>query len=272
MSNASRRRVVRDAHRRWIAIADMRVSPVAQRDLNQEWVNKIIAEFDLEELGEPTVNLRDGAWYVIDGQHRVEALKGMGWGDQQMQCQAYEGLSEAEEAEKFLKLNNKLTVNALAKFRTGVTAGREEENEISAIVAAEGLSIGNANSPGTLRAIGTLRRVYHRDPETLRRTLRILHESWGDTGLEAPLIDGVGLVVHRYNGMLDDARAIAALSRAPGGTSGLLSRAEQLRRQTANSRSQCVAAAVVDVLNRRPGRKLPTWWRTAPLAVATDVS
>lgn len=252
----------RDARLRWVPIADMKVAPLAQRELNMARVDRIAAGFDPEQVGNPTINMRDGSFYIIDGQHRVEAMKLMGWDDQQIQCWTYEGLSEAEEAERFLKLNDTLTVDSFAKFRVAVTAGREVECDIERIVRANGLCVSRDSLPGAIRAVGTLRRVYTRSsPKNLARTLRVIRDSFGDSGFEAPVIDGIGLLCHRYNGQLDDTVAVQRLGAAHGGVNGLLGAAEKIRRQTGNQKSHCVAAAAVDIINRgRGGKKLPTWW------------
>lgn len=120
--NDIKKRVERDARLRWIPLGKMRVSALAQRELNESRVEHIAAAMDLEQIGTPTVNERDGHFYVIDGQHRVEALRrwlGDDCEGQQIQCWSYVGLTEEEEAEKFLKLNDTLTVNAMAKFKVG---------------------------------------------------------------------------------------------------------------------------------------------------------
>ena len=75
-------------------------------------------------------------------------------------------------------------------------------------------------------------------------------------------IDGISLLCQRYDGDLSEQRAIARLSSAHGGVSGLISRAGQLRQSTGSATAQCVAAAAVEVINRGSGgRKLPGWWR-----------
>lgn len=264
MSNANKdRRVERDARLRWVPIRLMRVSPLGQRDLNAGWVAKIAADFDLEELGTPTVNHRDGHWYIVDGQHRIEALKEIGWEDQQIQCWAYEGLTEQEEAEKFLKLNDKLTVNAYAKFRVAIEAGRNVECDIDRIVRAQNLRISQDKSDGSISAVGTLRRVYSQaGPAALARSLRIIRDAYGQSGLEAPVIGGIGMLCQRYNGTLEDDLAVQRLSGAHGGVNGLMGKAEVLRKQTGNQQQHCVAAAAVEIINSgRGGKKLPSWWR-----------
>lgn len=262
------KKVEREARLRWIPIAKMRVNSLAQRDLNQARVDHMIATFDLEQIGTPTVNERDGHFYIIDGNHRINALKGIGWEDQQMQCWAYEGLSEEEEAETFLKLNDVLTVNAMAKFRVGVQAGRVVENDIDRIVRAQDLVVSSDKIEGGIGAVGTLTRVYHRDgPGSLARTLRIIRDAYGTPGLEASVIDGIGLLCGRYNSSLDEEKTVKQLSSLHGGVKGLIGRAEDLRQRTGNPKNHCVAATAVEVINRgKGGVKLMSWWKSEDAA------
>jgi hypothetical protein len=257
-------RVEREARLRWVPIPKMRVSPVGQRALNQARVDRLAAEFDLEQLGTPTVNERDGLFYIIDGQHRIAALEQIGWGDQQVQCWTYSGLSEEEEADRFDRLNDVLAVHAYDKFRVRVTAGRDIESDIDRIVRAQQLVVSRDAVPGAISAVGTLRRVYTRsDGAVLGRALRIIREAYGDAGLEAPVIDGIGLLCQRYNGELSEDEAIKKLAKVHGGVGGLLGKAELLRRQMGQPKGHCVAAAAVEFINTgRGGKKLSSWWKS----------
>jgi len=111
-------RVERKTRLHWVPIPLMRVSPLAQRDLSQARVDELAACFDVEQLGTPVVSHRDGYFYVIDGQHRIEALKALGYGGRQVQCWTYQNLTEADEAAMFLTLNNTLTVGAYPSSRS----------------------------------------------------------------------------------------------------------------------------------------------------------
>lgn len=257
-------RVTREARLSWVPIALMRVNPLAQRELNPARVDRLANTFDLEQLGTPTVNKRDSHFYIIDGHHRVRALEAIGYGDQQVQCWTYEGLTEAEEAEKFLKLNDVLAVHAFPKFKVAVQAGRERESDIDRIVRAQNLRVSMDKIDGAISAVGTLSRVYDRNgAAVLARSLRIIRDAYGSPGLEAPVLDGIGLLCGRYNGQLDDTTAVDQLSKAHGGVNGLLNRAEQLRQMTGNAKGHCVAAAAVEFVNRGlpRGKKLPSWFK-----------
>ena len=265
MTETTSTRVERDAKLRWIPIAKMKVNPVAQRSENPARVDHIAVNLDLEQLGTPTVNERDGWFYINDGQHRIAALKQIGFGDLSVQCWTYVGLSEEHEAERFLKLNDTLPVLPFPKFRAAITAGRERESEIDRVVRAQGLVVSGDAIPGAIKAVGTLGRVYDRSGSVvLGRTLRIIRDAYGDAGLEAPVVDGIGLLCARYNGDLDDQLAVRKLSDAHGGVNGLVNRANELRLQTGNAKGQCVAAAAVEFINRgRGGTKLRPWWKDA---------
>jgi len=256
-------RIERQARLRWVPLTQMRVNPLAQRDLNQARVAKLASVFDLEKMDVPTVNHRGDWYYLIDGQHRIAALKQWlsSWQDQQVQCWTYEGLSEAEEAEKFLALNDALPVRAFAKFKVSVQAGRDTEADVDRIVRALGLRI--ARGSGGISAVATLRRVYASGgPAVLSRALRIIRDAYGEAGLDGPVIEGIGLLCQRYDGDLSERRAVERLSAAHGGVSGLISRAGQLRQSTGSAPAQCVAAAAVELINRGSGgSKLPGWWR-----------
>lgn len=260
------RRAEREARLVWVSLGLTRVPTMAQREIKAGRVDHIAANMDLEQIGTPTVNKRGGLFYIIDGQHRVEAYKqwiGEGWEEQQLHCWTYEGLSEEEEAETFLKLNDTLSVQAFDKFRIGLNANRPEEVEIAAVVAKAGLTISQSRAEGAIGAVGTLRRVYRREGHAvLARALGIIRDAYGSPGLEAPVIDGIGLLCGRYNGEMDTAQAVTRLGSVSGGLAGLMNRAYFTKNQTNAPLNQCVAAAAVELINRgKGGKKLPSWWK-----------
>jgi hypothetical protein len=256
----SNRRLTRASSVQWVRVSDIRTSTNAQRELRAYKAESIATEFDPDKLGIPVVNKRGGRYWVIDGQHRIEALRRIGYEDQLIECQVYEDLTEKQEAEMFLGLNTPLAVKPIDKFLVALTAQRPRELGIARAVQAEGLAVGKGN--GKIMAVTALGRVYDvAGQEALGRTLRIIRDAFGDTGMTANLIQGVGLVTHRYNGELDDEYAVTKLSSARGGLSGLLAKAEVIRRQVGRPKPHCIAAAVVETVNSgRGGRKIQDWW------------
>lgn len=260
------RKATRRSHLRWVPLGKMRVSPRAQREFNPGQAEKFAADFDLEGMGYPVVNLRDDGHYdIVDGQHRIGALRLVGFDDtDEVQCECYEGLTEEEEAELFLRRDTRRAISSFDKFRIALTAGRPTETDVDRIVRANGLVVSADQVPGAIHAPSTLVKVYTRsDGITLGRSLRLARDAYGDAGMSAPVIDGLGLLCQRYNGQLDDAAAVERLSKVHGGVNGLLGKAENLRRMTGNQRAHCVAAAAVEIINaRKGGKRLPSWWKS----------
>ena len=240
----------------------------AQREkINKSRVDYLVSRFDLDKFGTPALSRHGDRFYIIDGQHRIEAIKrwlGPGWEKQRIECLVFSGMSEAEEAEKFLSMNDVLNVNCFDKFRVAVAAGRVDEVHIQKIVEGARLCVSKDKMKGGIGCVGTLKKVYSRsDGNTLARALRITRDSFGDAGLEARVIDGMGHLCQRYNGVLDEQLTVDRLSETRGGVNGLLNKAEVIHKQTGHTKSHCVAAAVVDIVNaKRGGKKLPSWWKS----------
>jgi len=260
-NTTTKNRVERSGHLRWVTVADLHVDEATQRELRPGWAAQIAADFDPDRFTPPLVSLRAGTHYVIDGQHRIEAMRLMGWEQQQVQCWVYEGLSLADEADLFLWHNNRRAVQSFDKFRIAVAAERQVESDINRIVLANGLKVQAGGGDGAISAVGALGAVYKLGPKVLGMTLRILRDSYGDAGLRGELIQGIGLMVARYHDDITEANVIARLSSVRGGLGALTTRANTLRKALGRPMSHCIAAAAVDIINVGRGRnKLPSWW------------
>jgi hypothetical protein len=245
----------------------MRTSDRTQRNYNDRQAREYADNFDLEGFGYPVLNHRDEVWYIVDGQHRIAALRMMGWDDQQIECEVYEGLSEAEEAELFLKRNHRRAVKPFDKFKVAVSAGREAQCDINRIVLTQGLKVSKEPDDGCVQAVTALEKIYSNfGARTLARTLRITRDSYaGDReGLRGNFLLGLGLACGRYDGQLDEEEAVRVLAKVPGGALGILGKAQTQRRSTGESLPRCVAFAVVEAINakRQVRKRLPQWWAT----------
>lgn len=249
----------------WVRVLEMRVSPRAQRGHNKPGalakIDEIAAEFDPDKLGVLTVNERDGTFWVIDGGHRLKALIKMGYEDQMVQCWTYHGLTEKQEADLFLDLNNVRVVSAMDKFKVAVVADRGVESQINAIVQDAGLSVGTSGA-GSVNCVAALRKVYAMGGgAVLERTLRIIRDAYGKPGFSAKITEGVGLFVSNYEHAFDEDRLISKLSHKLGGVNGLLSQAAVTKSTYGVTGAVAVAASVVETYNQgRGGVKLPAWW------------
>ncbi len=107
------------------------------------------------------------------------------------------------------------------------------------------------------------KRVYTRsDPNSFGMTIRLIDQPWGTPGFDALVLDGMGLFCHRYNGQIDEERAISKLESVRGGVNGLIGKAQTTKLKTHQTLAQCFAAAVVDAYNLGAGSKLANWWKS----------
>lgn len=252
----------RQSHLQWVKADDIQVNPVAQREFRATWAQAILAQFDIDKFQVPHVNRRgDGSLYVMEGQHSLWAYRQWLGEGQQVQVWLYDGLTEPEEAEFFLSLNNKKGIDALPKFKAAVTAGRDLETDIDRIVRANGCTVGGGGD-NSISAVSAVTTIYQRfGGKVLGQTLRIIRESFVDGGFERPVLLGIAQVLARYSTSIDDDRLITKLSAIRNGWKGLVQRTSNLKAAHGVTQPEAAAAAVVEFYNSgRGGVKLMTWW------------
>lgn len=254
----------------YLPVSVLEVDPETQRRMNKAWVKAHVGTFDPELFGEIVVSHRRGKYLVVDGQHRVELVRELGWHDQKIPCLVYEDLSLAEEAALFLGLGDRRQPTTFDKFRIAITAGSPVECDVDRIVRAQGLSLSDQRKDGAINAVIALKRVYlgagiakKESPAELARTLKILKAAWGPTSssFEGGLILGVGMLLHRYNGGVDEPALINKLSKVSGGPSGVIARGKSVMDLKRRPEGHCMASVMVDIYNQgRRVDRLEDWW------------
>lgn len=254
-----------------VPINQMRIPPalVCQREFRKAHGDRIAAELDLNKIGYPVINHRDHNYWVVDGQHRIYALKQNGFEKDVLDCEVYEDLSDAEMAEIFLGRDDRKPIPLYDKFHVSCTAGHRRERDIQRAVEANGQKISRSPDEG-ISAVGALARVYDRSGDVvLGQVVRAINLGFGgdSRAFDRAVIEGLGLVFNRYNGKTNEKDLGTRLSDLRRGARELLAKAETVRARTGNNKSQCVAAVVVDLYNkgRAPLAKdrLPSWWKEA---------
>lgn len=267
MAKSTANKPARQSHLTWINADDIKVNPVAQREFRPAWAEKILSEFDLDKYQVPHVNKRaDGSLYVMEGQHSTWAYREYFGEGQQVQVWLYNGLTEEEEAEFFLSLNNKKSIDLMAKFKVGVTAGRPDECDIDRIVRANGCHVGGS-SKGSITAVAALTTIYSRHgAQVLGQTLRIIRDSFTEGGYERPILLGISMVLARYPD-LEVGRLVMRLSAQRNGWKGVIQKTTAIKEHMGCTQPEAAAAAVVEFYNAgRGGKKLPSWWRSEDAA------
>jgi len=192
-----------------------------QRLVDEREVERLIREWDERLLDPLVVSYREGRFNVIDGQHRVSALRKMNGGrDVMVRCKVYSGLTYKEEAAlcwKLDKAKKRLSLsqatNALAE--SGLDA---EITEIKRLMNCEGFTwaLGRRHSKDyeviATRAVINAYRLL--GSEGLLRLFRLLGDTWhGDVrSLTAPVISGMALFIKTYDSELNDRNFVKRLS------------------------------------------------------------
>jgi hypothetical protein len=265
MVKQSKRRVSKI---RPVPIAQMRVPPamVTQRRFIKAHGDSLAADLDLDKLGFPIMNHRDGIYWVLDGQHRIYALKECGFGKDNLDCEVYDGLTDAEMADIFLGRDTRKPVNVFTKFHLACTAGHSRELEIQRMVEANHLKIAQQSEENCIGAVSSLGKVFDRSgPVVLGQVLRSLRDGFASdpAAFDGQLIEGMGLVFNRYNGRTNEKEMAERLAHTQHGVRGLMRRVETFREKTGSQKAVCVAAAVVEIYNKsaRGKQRLPSWWK-----------
>jgi len=184
-----------------------------QRPVDDREVDRLVREWD-ERLFEPlAVSYREGRYNVIDGQHRISAMRKLHGGREVMiRCKVYSGMTYEQEAELCYKLDKakkrlslSQSTNALAE--SGIDA---ETTEIRRLMGSAGFiwALGQRHG-GEYEVIATraVINAYHFLGDTdFARMFRLLGDTWmGDPrSVMGPVLSGMALFLKTYGAELND--------------------------------------------------------------------
>jgi hypothetical protein len=261
--------------RQWIRVGSILVDPDVQRTLLRQWSREIADNFDPDRIRVIVVSHRaDGKFYVIDGQHRLDALKIMGYEDQLVDCSVFDRRHMAEpdvkraDARLFLELNRVLHHAPIEAFQKAVIAEDALAVAINRIVVGAGLFVAAGGHSGAVAAVAALRRVYggsgtgKNTPDVLVSTLETIVQAWGraSTNFNQKILSGMGLVFIKYGKQIDRESFVKKLSLVPGGASGVMGSAGTLYQIRHTDIAKCMASVLVDTYNKGRKDKLDSWW------------
>lgn len=92
-------------------IEELETKHEAQRTLDENWVQEIVNNWDERTCTPPVVVIEENKKLVVDGQHRLQAMKELGYN--QIECYLIEGISASEA---FLMINNIKPIENIDKF------------------------------------------------------------------------------------------------------------------------------------------------------------
>lgn len=229
------------------------------KNMAKEWDPRLVGIIDVSDRGEQ----EDGPRYaVIDGQHRwaAAALNNT----PTLVVNVHTGLTVAEEARLFDRLNReRRRITTWDHWNARKAAGDRTVTAIERTVTALGLTIDSAPRAGHVRCTATLEKLHKLGgTKLIHNTLTLVVDVWGRdvAGFDAPLVHGIGLVLHHLRDAVETNRLYEAmLDVVPR---QLKSQALALREMTTGSQPKLVAIAIMNLYNKRPGRRILVSTRT----------
>jgi len=261
--------------RKRIRVDELEVYAQSQRKLKPNWAKEIADTFTEEALGSFIVSARGTHYYVVDGQHRLEAMLLLNRGASTVDCLVYEDLTVPQEAALFLKYNNSKLVKAIDKFHVRITAGDPDAIAIKKIIDKRGVSIvEGGHKKKETSAVGALDKIYSgkvrnggtslTGPALLEQTLDCLIDAWEDdsSAFNGQLMQGVAAFLSQYWNELDADRLSRVMKSYKGGATGLARNAKALRDIRRISPVGSYAGILVDAYNSGlRSRQLEDWGR-----------
>lgn len=254
-----------------IPFSELRIHPVAQRKLMQGWVNRLAVALDLNALGTiHTVEYKRGrtiAMWVVDGQHRTEAVKKAATDSKMPDLFDWEAdvilhtdvTSDAGACKLFRELNYSRPIRAHDKYLTAVIEGDPSAVGAKQIAEMFNLKPSDGKRDGCIACMDAMRKCWIKDGGlSLEKTVRILTAAWGPTkdAVDAKVLYGLHAVMLKHGEGLDIDALIRKLSTFPGGPGALIGDARGLERHGTISKSKAVAQIIIDRYNlgRRSGK------------------
>ena len=187
---------------------DIRMLPIEglqmgdyQRPTTPSQVDNIASAFDEAKLGVPIVNLRDGKYHLLDGAHRIAALRKLGY--THTLFIVLTGLTYQDECDYFRTQDrNSSALTKYNQFISGLEAQDPLYVAIDQICRANGFTVGMSthdfNTISAIFALTTICIVYGYD--TLDLTLALIRSTWDgvNTVTRREFLMGVAEFVHRF--------------------------------------------------------------------------
>jgi hypothetical protein len=190
----------------WLPVSSLNVDPTYQRPISTRHLNKIIAEFDGDLIGVILVSERtSGERYILDGQHRVEAVRLLGFPEGLVPCMVYTHLEAGTEAKMFAEANKRrLSLHPFYTFRARLLGGDESAIALRDLVDSYGFHLeygrnlpgesGMGRLEGKIQALGELEKL-QTDYATpmVGPVLDLVASVWGSEviGLSGTLLRGL---------------------------------------------------------------------------------
>jgi hypothetical protein len=245
-----------------IRLSDLFVDPSVQRPTEPKRVEKIAGELDLDAIGIIDVSTRPrGKFHILDGAHRVAALRKVFDDTIVTPCRVHVGLDRKAEARMFRLLNNTAKPTNIASFLVRVVENKSPAREISNMLARYGWHVEDSQKDGSFRAVMAIEAGWKQDPIATERAVEILTKAWGFSRvvMDARLFTGLVAFISRYGDAIEFTGLVDNLAKSgtPAQMIGLVNSNRENLKWTA---TRAMAETVLGLYNKgRKTRRLPNW-------------
>lgn len=244
-------------YNRPLYIADLKTDMSYQSPVKDSQVKKIIKNFDPQKLHTIVVNKRkDGKIYIIDGQHRVEALRELGI--PVIEATIHEGLTVEKEAEMYYGINDRPAKSPNSKGKSSLKFGDQSAVEIEEAVQSVGLQIDydkKGNKDGYITAYAALQNIHKKyGKEFLKVVLETIKQSFGleRRFYQAFIIKGFAGFISTYGNKIDVTHLINRLQEI--GYEGFIQEANK-KQVGFKTKKESLPLALAEIYNKRKHNK-----------------
>ena len=199
----------------WLPIQDLLIEDY-QRELKVKRLRELTRTFDINKVGTLKVSLRNGGYYIMDGQHRKAAAEENEV--ETLPCLVYIGLTYEDEAILRRAFNNTIKDSATDVFRLRLAADDPQAVAIKRIVESSGFELdltsrasqAHANRIGCVAALDYIwARGGDNDVQRehmLRRCISIAQRSWPGQpkGWSSGALRGIKVFLTRFPQVSDN--------------------------------------------------------------------
>ena len=193
---------------------DLMVDLSYQREINKNKIVNIVKSYNPNAIGVVTLSIREnGDLYIIDGQHRVEALKQLGYGNSDINAIVFFDLTIQEEARLFVIMNeNRTKPKKSDLYKASIKSGDSNLIDLNNMLNRNNIVVDDRPGDGIMRAIGTLDKVTAKiGIVNAEKVVQVLMSANGNssTSFQAQYITAVSTIIVKYKNVDMDRLSLA---------------------------------------------------------------
>jgi hypothetical protein len=238
---------------------DLMIPDHAQRKFKQHHGDYLAANWKMDKFKPLDVSFRDGKYWVIDGQHRLYAIKKIKGGDCTVLCYVHYGMTIQDEAEFFLnQLNGIKTILTTDRMRIRFMIG--DETVVGMVRGAEKagfiVDFDNKKATNRITALAALEIAFKALPyDEYIKMLTTLKKAYNGRvdSLCREMILGMALFFQKYYGQFDT-NALANTLKTPTTPSDILMEGRSYSQSHGDKglfRGKHFARAILKAYNKR---------------------